>query len=506
MRPVAALRVWAGRVDRRVPLWLRLVAGALVLATVTLAGTGLVGSRLLRGYLIRQTGDQLALLAPRAERILTVRNPQQPPPPGIGAPDVIAYLVTSDGVPIAEQRWLLHGGPHDPRLPSDLTLPPGQRERTFTVRDTGHGDPWLVRVQRAHGPGGGYLVLAQNLVVVDRVVHRLVMVNLVAGLSALAMLAVATFWLVRLSLRPLRTIEETAEKIAAGDLSRRVPDRGHSTEIGRLGTAVNGMLDRIDTALAARSASEAAARRSESQLRRFAADASHELRTPITTIRGYAELYRQQRTTMSDVEADRIVGRIEDQARRMGGLVDDLLLLAHLDQRRPLRTDPLEWASLVADVVLDLATLTTDHPIELASLDGTDPVLEEPIMVTGDDERLRQVVTNLITNAVKHTPPDTPIEVAIGRSEMDGVGMAVLEVRDTGPGMTADQAAHAFERFYRAEGARASSGGGAGLGLAIVTAIVAAHGGRADLSTTPGEGTTIRVTLPLADGAPRTRR
>jgi two-component system OmpR family sensor kinase len=493
-RVLAALR-WA---DRRVPLSVRLVAGVLVLVAVTLLAIGYAGARELDGYLRDKAGEELQLISSRAERLVTSDDNM---PGNAGLPTgYVAYLVDPDGRVLRTARSSFDTDTRSPNVPvrlDELSFP----GRRHPVEVTGtRGSRWLVLVRPAERSPGDYLVLGENLSDLNATVNRLILIEVTAGITALAALAVACYWLVRLSIRPLRMVEMTAEKIAAGDLSRRVPDRGTRTEIGRLGTAVNGMLGRIETALGHQTASEAAARQSASQLRRFAADASHELRTPLTTIRGYAEMYRQQRATMAGAEADRLVGRIEDQARRMGGLVDDLLLLAHLDQRRPLRRDPVDLTSLAADVVLDTQALSTQHPVELVGSDGAgdDGAAGDagPVTVPGDAERLRQVIVNLVGNAVKHTPAGTPIEVAVGPTTVDGRPAAVLEVRDSGPGMSAEQAAHAFERFYRADPTRAAIGGGAGLGLAIVAAIVAAHDGTVDLTTAPGAGTRIRVTLP----------
>ncbi len=479
------------------PLWLRLVIGVLLLAMITLLVTGYTGSRLLRSYLVDKTGDELRLAAPRAERAL-IHDGRADPPPLHGVPSTFgAYLIGPDGRMLERSDASI--APDRPELPDLTAVHRMPLDRPFTIGGTGRSG-WLMVIHPVRAPYGGYLIVTESLAEVDSTVRQLELINGVAGLAALAALAVACHWLIRLSLRPVHAIESTARRIADGELGHRVPERGTRTEIGRLGTAVNGMLARISAALADRAASEAAARRSEAQLRQFAADASHELRTPITTIRGYAELYRQQRSAMSAGEADRIVGRIEDQARRMGGLVDDLLLLAHLDQRRPLARDRVDLTSLVADVVLDNQTLATDHPVQLVALpggDGTGHSEAGPIEVTGDAERLRQVVSNLISNAVKHTPPGTAISVGMGVADSPFGRAALLTVSDEGPGLTGQQAAHAFERFYRADPARARSGGGAGLGLAIVGAIVAAHGGTVELDTSPGAGVTVRIRLPI---------
>ena len=487
-------RRFLGRLDRRVPLWLRLVCGVLVLVAIALGVTGYAGTALLRRHLVVKTGDELRLAAPRAERALIADGRIEPPPHGL--PSAFgAYLVGPDG------RVIEHSDPaltdDRPYLP-DLTKGDVPLLRPFQASGT-QRSRWLLLVRPAHAPPGGHVVVAESLAEVDATVRQLALINVGAGLAVLGALAIACFWLVRLSLRPVRTIQTTAQRIAAGELSVRVPDRGDSTEIGQLGTAVNGMLARIATALADRAASESAARRSEAQMRRFAADASHELRTPITTIRGYAELYRQRHEQMTPAEADRMVGRIEYQAERMGALVDDLLLLAHLDQRRPLATDRVDLTSLAADIVLDTQTLNPDHPAELVALGEDDA---EPVEVIGDAERLRQAVSNLVANAVRHTPAGTSIRVGVGRGTGVARESAVLVVADDGPGMSPDLAERAFERFFRAEPARAAAGGGAGLGLAIVGAIVEAHHGTVTLNTAAGGGVEVRLTLPMQPAPP----
>ncbi|GAA4217856.1 sensor histidine kinase [Actinocatenispora rupis] len=480
-----------GRLDRRVPLWLRLVTGVLVLVTATLLVTGYAGSTLLRRHLVAKTGDELRLAAPRAELAL-IRDGRIDSPPAHGVPSAFGAYLIGPGGRVLERS--------DPSVTNDRPDLPDFRTdrpplfRPFRVDGTGRSD-WLLLVRPVRQPAGGHVVVAESLAEVDATVRQLELINFFAGIAALAALAIACFWLVRLSLRPVRTIETTAGRIAAGELSQRVPDRGDSTEVGRLGTAVNGMLGRIQTALDDRAESAAEARRSEERMRRFAADASHELRTPITTIRGYAEMYRQQRATMPPDEATRIVGRIEETASRMGGLVDDLLLLAHLDQRRPLARDRVDLTSVAADVALDARALHPDHPVDLIAIGARDA---GPVTVTGDEQRLRQVVSNLVGNALKHTPAGTTIEVGVGtETGPTGTSRAVLAVRDGGPGMTEMEAARAFERFYRADPARARAGGGAGLGLAIVGAIVDAHGGTVELTSVAGGGTTVRVTLPM---------
>jgi two-component system OmpR family sensor kinase len=240
--------------------------------------------------------------------------------------------------------------------------------------------------------------------------------------------------------------------------------------------------------------SEAAARESERRMRRFVADASHELRTPLTSIRGFAELYRQG-AARDELELSRLMRRIEDEAKRMGVLVEDLLLLARLDQERPLAQAPVDLLALVTDAVHDARAVAPDRPISLA-VGRTDP----PPVVIGDEARLRQVLGNLVTNALKHTPDATPVTVRLGTESDAGRPCVVLEVADEGPGMSTEVAAHVFERFYRADKARRSDGS-TGLGLAIVAALVAGHAGQISVETAPGLGARFRVELPAVDTA-----
>nr|BFE84418.1 hypothetical protein GCM10020093_070190 [Planobispora longispora] len=294
----------------------------------------------------------------------------------------------------------------------------------------------------------------------------------------------------RKGLRPLRGIEETAAAIAEGDLSRRVPDlTAPGTEVSRLSAAINGMLGQLERAFAGREASEA-------RMRRFVADASHELRTPLFGIKGFSELHRMG--GLPDV--DRAMRRIESEAGRLTRLIEDLLLLARLDEGEsapPMELTPMDLRTLAVDAHHDLQALDSARRIALTGPDGGPP---GKAPVHGDEARLRQVTANLVGNAVAHTPPGTPVRVGVGMVGDE----AVLVIEDTGPGMTAEQAARVFERFYRVEDSRSrTAGGGAGLGLAIVGSIVTAHGGRMELRTAPDQGAAFRMVLPAApDPAP----
>jgi len=330
----------------------------------------------------------------------------------------------------------------------------------------------------------GSVQLALPLDDVEDAVNRLRILITMFGLLVTAVFAGLGWVVIRRSFRPLTEVERTAAAIAAGDLSRRAPAQPSTTEVGRLTNSLNGMLAQIETAFRAQEASE-------QRTRRFAADASHELRTPLASIRGFAELYRQGAVS-EPADVARTMSRIEDESRRMGTLVEDLLLLARLDEQRPARSEPVDLAVLAGDAVHDARGLAPDRRVRLVGL--SDERGPEPAVVTGDDNRLRQVVANLVANAVRHTPPGTPIEVAVGRT----AEVAVLEVRDHGEGLSPEHAARVFERFYRVDASRARhQGGGSGLGLSIVAAVASSHGGRVGVARTSGGGATFRVELPL---------
>jgi two-component system OmpR family sensor kinase len=329
-----------------------------------------------------------------------------------------------------------------------------------------------------------------SLAEVDRAIDGVVARFLAVAAGVLVLLVAVGWFAIGAGLRPLRGIEGTATAIAGGDLARRVPElAGPGTEVGRLAGALNGMLAQIEAAFAARAASEA-------RMRRFVADASHELRTPLFTIRGSTELYRMGALT-ARADVARTMTRIEDESARLVALVEDLLLLARLDEQAAdgtavLQPAPMDLRTLAADALHDLRALDPTREVRLTG-PGAGPPAAAPLL--GDEARLRQVVSNLVGNVVAHTPSGTPVRIGVGTVGAD----AVLEVADRGPGLTAEQAAGAFERFSRADGSRSrAGGGGAGLGLAIVDSIVVAHGGRVELDAAPGAGATVRVLLPAA--------
>ena len=333
----------------------------------------------------------------------------------------------------------------------------------------------------------GYVALP--LAPVQQTVAQIQRILIVTTLALTVLGATIGYVAIRRSLRPLHTIERTAARIADGDLSQRVPQAPVTTEVGSLARSLNTMLAQIEQSFDAQEASEA-------RMRRFVSDASHELRTPLATVRGYGELYRMGALTTPDAMDD-TMRRIEDSATRMGTLVNDLLALARLDEGRPIRSDPVDLVTLARDSVDDLHALDPSRTVRLTALDGVSP--PAPVTVTGDEDRLRQVLTNLIGNVAQHTPAGTAAEIAVGPGE--DPEQVVLEVRDHGPGIPADQAGRVFERFYRADSSRNRSSGGSGLGMAIVAAIVAAHRGTVSVHETDGGGLTVRAVLPAQSRA-----
>lgn len=302
---------------------------------------------------------------------------------------------------------------------------------------------------------------------------------------------VVALFVVRHALRPLRRIESTAQAISQGDLSRRLPDLPVSTEVGSLARSLNVMLAQIDHAFSEREASE-------NRMSRFVSDASHELRTPLATIRGYAELYRMGGVPQEHLPE--VMRRIEGEANRMGLLVGDLTSLARMDETRRMEFTVLDLVRIAYDTVADLKALDDSRPARVVGTDGTPGAeLEVPgeMLLRGDENRLRQLLTNLMGNVLMHTPDGVAIEIAVG-TLADAPQTAVLEVRDHGPGIPEDQRAKVFQRFHRVDESRNRASGGSGLGLAIVAAIVEAHGGTVRALQTPGGGATMRVLLPIS--------
>jgi two-component system OmpR family sensor kinase len=480
-----------GTLSARTPLRVKLVAALTALVALALVVTGVAAATALRGYLIDRVDGNLA-------ESVAGRLPAAPPG-GDGddrrfrRPDEYAVQISSLDGAVATPFNVTAPGASPPRLPAvTAATVAALGGKPFTVGSVNGDGRWRVVEVQARSPldGATYAAaVAAPLSDVDSTLRRLTLLELVIGAIVLLVFAGLGYGAVRSSLRPLVTVEETAEAIAGGDLSRRVPESDPRTEVGRLSRSLNGMLGQIEQAFQSQRASEAEARQSEERMRRFVADASHELRTPLTSIRGFAELYRQG-AVAGQAELDRVMKRVEDEAARMGLLVDDLLLLARLDQQRPLLREPVDLLQLARDAVHDAAAVAPDRGIELTVTGDGPPV------VLGDDARLRQVFGNLLANAVTHTPAATPVSVRVGADVASG--LAAVEVVDAGPGLSPEQSARVFERFYRADASRTRAHGGSGLGLSIVAALVAAHGGRVEVDSEPGSGATFRVLLPLA--------
>jgi len=535
-RPWQALRDLPDRTSLRT----KLITGLLALVIVAVAAISISSVWVLRSYLTSQDDSQL-------KSAYSAINSQglNPLPPGEPYQlHGILIAVQEPRVPLSAsgQQGGLPGYGGDRQLGSLPSVPTSElwaianNGKLVTVPAQSGNDTWRVittpvsyQLPTATGTEqvSGTLILGADLGNINAVIADLAVTTLIIGAIIVCILALAIVMVVRASLRPLVDIEETAGEIAAGHLNQRVPERDPRTEIGSLGRSLNTMLSQIETAFHAQEASEVAAHQSEDRMRRFIADASHELRTPVTAIRGFAEYYRQRgglvrhwdrdqqehagaadsaaaaitaEAGLTPRDLDRIMVRVEKEAARMGLLVEDLLLLARLDKQRPLARQPVDLLSLAADAVGDARLLAPARTIDLSVQPGA------AFLVIGDEPRLRQVIGNLMSNALTHTPDGTAIEVSVSSGTLDPQAgdhtpAVILDVTDQGPGMTQEQARRVFERFYRADQARTRATGGSGLGLAIVRALVVAQGGVASLRTAEGQGATFRIALPLAPEA-----
>ncbi|MFI5935164.1 sensor histidine kinase [Actinoplanes sp. NPDC051494] len=478
-----------------------LVVGAL--AAVALVLANVAGLVLIKSYLSDRIDEQLTGMA---RPFAMGSRPESPPVNGfpswraqrLGA-DQVMYVYTADGG-LDPSRSSTADASRPPVLPlADVLARTDGGPYTVTAADG--GAEWRLRAVAIPDTGGA-AVIGASMSEVQQTVDRLLLIDAGVTLLVLVLLAAGAAFVVRLGLRPLTGMQELATAISAGNLSGRVADTDPHTEPGRLGGALNLMLSRIEAEVSARTDSE-------HRLRQFVADASHELRTPLTSIRGFAELYRRGGAPPGP-QLDETMSRIEGEAGRMGVLVEELLLLARLDEKRPPRLRPVDLLEIAADTIRDAHARVPDRPVRLAGLDDDSDTFEPPT-VLGDEHGLRQVATNLVANALQHTTRPARVVVRVGRVEnhvprpgtvssgtvAPGVPMAVLEVSDDGPGVPAEHAPRVFERLYRADSSRSrAKGGGSGLGLSIVAAIVDGHGGWVELDPSPGGGATFRVLLP----------
>jgi two-component system OmpR family sensor kinase len=464
----------------------RLILAAMVLTAVAISASDFAANAALRSYLISQVDKELIEISSgsllRLDRAgiesensdensdspFTEFRPLRgvPTSASVSLLDIDGKLIGRIGGDLSQKQIAVFGMSVD-QVKAKGTAP-------FTIEGQGD-DPDVRAVVQILPTGLGSVVVANSLAEVDRTLQRLGFFFLILGLIALTAVGLVSRWIIAISLKPLEQVEETAEAIAGGDLSARLPAAKPDTEVGRLTTALNTMLARIEESFEARV-------NSESKLRRFVADASHELRTPLTAIRGFAELHRQG-AVVGEVNTKELVGRIEKESIRMSTLVEDLLLLARLDQSREMAQEPVDLNTLLTEAVASAKAAGPNHLIELSL-----PSAE--VFVLGDSQRIHQVVANLLANARTHTPDDSQIKVALNQ----GIAETIISVSDNGPGLSEDDQERIFERFFRADPSRArTSGEGSGLGLSIVDAVMQAHGGYVSVQSKLGDGATFKL-------------
>ena len=577
----------ARRLSHRTPLRTKLIAAMAALVIMALIPICIASVYMLHGYVTTQRDKQLLQdfhsITPFALSKVAAGTAA---PTNTGMVLGIQFPGHQLSWPTANNNQYISGGSGPgplPALPTSASWASGSTPTLQTVPSQSGPDSWRIIAANVddfpvYSSSGTQLktvnvVLAVDLGNIDAMTTRLVVFDLIVGGAIVVVLAAVGVAIVQTNLRPLNDIEMTAGQIAKGHLDHRVPEGDPRTEIGSLGRSLNAMLTQIERAFHAQEASEQAAHESEERMRRFTADAAHELRTPLTTIRGFAAHYRQRGGAgnwwsrvpaggtasagrepssgtggadsrgeryfaatgpatdgLSREELDHLMGRVEAEAARMGLLVDDLLTLARIDQQRPLAKAPVDLLTLAADAVQDARIVAPGRPVDLVVAPGT------AFIVDGDEPRLRQVIGNLMNNALTHTPAGTPVRLKIARgtleagavdlarraepdanggwaSDDEDAGAAVrpaldgelpavvIDVEDDGRGMSASQAQRVFERFYRADAARNRASGGTGLGLAIVAGLVAAHGGTVSVRTSPGQGADFQVKLPLSPDA-----
>jgi two-component system OmpR family sensor kinase len=468
----------------RLSLRARLLIAVAAVALVGLAVADVATYTALRSFLVDRVDESLA--AAHKPLIRSLFGPLDRSPGGdagalaAAAPGAYVELRSPDGTTLVSQSTRGEFTTTRPRLPERVSGLDSNHDEsaTFFTVDSARGENGEFRVRAERLSDDSLLMVALPLDDVNSTLQRLLWTMIIVTAAVLLGAVGLGLWLVRVGLRPLRNIESTAANIAGGELSLRVPDADERTEVGRLGMALNTMLERIEDAFAKQQASE-------ERLRRFVADASHELRTPVSAVGAYAELF-ERGAQQRPADLARVLRGVRVETSRMQALIEDLLLLTRLDEGRPLERQPVELVGLAGEATEAAQTISGDWPLSIEA--------DQPVEVTGDRMRLREILDNLLANVRTHTPPGTRTTLRV-RQEGDE---AILEVADEGPGLDAEDAARVFERFYRADPSRARDRGGTGLGLAVVAALVEAHGGRVEVDATPGAGATFRVRLPVS--------
>lgn len=463
----------------------RLVAGVLILSAIGFIGAGFGSQALLKNYLLKQVDDQLlSVVGGTADRLdragIEQERHDDDDAQKAAPPTPLNRIPTSISVTVLDPFGNLVGGIGGDLNSNQITdyvkgLLPGQvaafGSKPFTLEAPGAD----FRIATTVLPSSlGSVIVAQSLEDFDNTTHRISVVFLIFGGIVLLFIAIASRQVIKIGMKPLEKMEATAEQIAAGDLSARLDNFEPDTEVGRLSTSLNVMLSRIEESFAARTASE-------EKLRRFVADASHELRTPLTAIRGFAELHRQGAVPEGEPTKE-LVARIEKESMRMGFLVEDLLMLARLDQSRELEMTDVDLSNLVKEAAASAQASSPEHIITTE--------VDDNVHTQGDADKIYQVITNLLANARAHTPAGTLIKV-VAHSTADG---AVVSVIDNGPGLAPEDQEKIFERFYRVDPSRQrNSKEGSGLGLSIVDAVMRAHGGSVSVASELGKGATFTL-------------
>ena len=476
------------RLPHSLSLRTQLVVVTSVLIALAIAVTSLVAISALRAQLVHQLDEEMK--ASSSSLVSSVGTSQTRQDGAVGSYRV--YILDQRGNVLYSVAGADQQAENEPVLTGwDSEKVKKYHETGTTVNSrTGSNDWRIMPISLESSTNGeaSSMVIALPLKQTNQVVALVGVLTFAFGLATLAAAIAMTWVIVTRTFEPLARVEQTAAKIAAGDLSQRIEDYNPSNEIGNLAISLNTMLAQIESSFNAQAKSEA-------KMRRFVGDASHELRTPLVSIRGYSELYRQGALPNDEAVAT-AMGRIESESKRMGQLVEDLLTLARIDERRESKLAPFDLFHLAVDASNDAYATSPDREVSLVGL--TDDVAPTSAPVIGDESRMRQVVANLLTNAMRYTPAGTPLEIAVGvREDVPGYPLSVIEVRDHGPGIHGEDRERVFERFYRTDTSRSRETGGTGLGLSIVAAILEQHDGSVHIEETSGGGATFVISLPF---------